>query len=153
MFVSVSVCSNRLLLFYMTTGCWHFLSSRLSYLRSRNTPPPPRGGKWQTTDRQIKGRPCIQPTEINVQPYHKLLHWRQGQSVLPKLRYPANDFFHCVLLHWSTSCVTVVTKYSCYTHCVGSTVLYYSNAVFITVCETTVHTPLNNINTPNFAVF
>jgi len=81
-------------------------------------------GKWQTTDCQIKGRSCIQPMEINVQPYHKLLHWRQRQLFLPKRRYPANDPFHCVQRHWSNRCVTVVTKYSCYTHYVGSTVLY-----------------------------
>jgi len=41
-----------------------------------------------------------------------------------EMTIPANDPFHCVQLHWSNSCVTVVTKYSCYTHYVGSTVQY-----------------------------
>jgi hypothetical protein len=64
--VSGSVCSNRQLLFYLTTGRCHFLSSNLSKLSSPISPPPTSAGKWQTTGHQIKERPCIQLTEINV---------------------------------------------------------------------------------------
>ena len=122
--VSTTDCSYINYTFYLTTGRFRFLPSHFSYELSWNTAQPTSGGKWKTTDCQIKEWPCIQSMEINAQPYHKLLHWRQKQSVLPKRRYPTNDPSHCVQRHRYNRRVTVVTQYSCYTHYVGSNVLY-----------------------------
>jgi hypothetical protein len=69
------------------TGSYYFIwqlaaaiSCRLIYsINIAETSWRQQGGNWQMTDGQIKERPCIQPTQINVHSYHKLLHLRQQQ--------------------------------------------------------------------------